>query len=105
MATMQNVGQTTPLSIRYLDENGQPMPTDPTPDFPPVWSQTNTAVDLLTPAADGLTASAKGVVAGSDTIKMDVSVGGKSFSATLDMTVNAVAPVPTSVEIVAGTPV
>ncbi len=107
MATTQDVGQTTPLSIAYFDQNGSPMLVNPTPDSPPVWSQTDATVDDLVAAGDGLTASAKGLAAGAETIKVDLAVGGMSFSATLDMTVVAVVPTQTltSIGIVAGTPV
>lgn len=102
MASSMNVGQTTALSIEYLDQDGKPMATIPTADSAPVWAQTTPATEQLVPAADGLTATAKGLAAGSDTIQLTVVVGGKTFQATLDMTVNAAAQVLTSVGIVAG---
>lgn len=106
MATEINVGQTLPLSIRYLDTTGQPMGTPPTPDAPPAWTQTTSADDTLTPATDGLSATALGLEAGSDVVNLTLAVGGVSFTATLDVTINAVVPVQTlgSIEIVAGTP-
>ncbi len=106
MATTINVGQTLPLSIRYLDTTGQPMTTPPAPDAAPSWTNTDAAVATLTPAADGLTADALGVAAGSDVVDLTLMVGGVSFSASLDLTVDAVVPVQTlgSIEIVAGTP-
>ncbi len=108
MAASQNVGQTTSFSIKYLDENGAPMPADPVLDAAPIWSQTNASAEALTAAFDGKTASAKGVSAGSDTVKVDLKVNGKDFSATIDMTVAPgvqAGPVLTSIEIVAAPPV
>lgn len=107
MAVTQNVGQTTAFSIEYLDQNGQKMLVTPTPDAPPQWSQTDPAIDQLTAAADGNTADAKGLAAGTETIKLDLKVGGVDFSATIDMTVVAVVPaqVLTSIAIVAAAPV
>ncbi len=107
MASTQNVGQTTSFSIAYMDQNGQPMVPTPAPDAPPAWSQSTPATETLTAAADGNTASALGLAAGSDTVQVTVLVGGVSFSATIDMTVNAVAPpaqVLTSIAIVAAPP-
>ena len=104
MATSLNVGQTVPLSIKYLDQNGAEMVPTPTPDAPPAWAQTNSAAALLTASADGNTATAKGTLAGDDVVQLDLAVGGKSFTATLDLTIVAAAPVLTSVEIVAGPP-
>jgi hypothetical protein len=89
MSALQDVGQTTSFSIEYLDQNGSLMLVPQSPDAAPAWSQTNAAVELLVAAADGNTASAKGLVAGSDTVKVDLKVSGVSFSATIDMTVNA----------------
>jgi hypothetical protein len=107
MAATQNVGQTTSFSIAYMDQNGQPMVPMPTPDAPPAWSQSDSAVDTLTAAADGNTASAFGLAPGTETIAVSLAVGGQSFSATIDMTVVAVVPTQTltSIEIVASPPV
>jgi hypothetical protein len=108
MAAEQKVGQTTAFSIKFLDANGVEMPAVPLTDAPPAWSQTNAAAELLTAAADGETASAKGVAGGSDVVKLDLKVNGQDFTATIDMTVDAVVPVGpvlTSIEIVAAPPV
>lgn len=105
MAASQNVGQTTSFSIEYLDQNGSPMLVVPVPDAAPAWSQTNPAAETLTAAADGNTASVLGMAAGSDTVKVDLAVHGVSFSATIDMTVIAVAgQTLTSIAIVASAP-
>jgi len=107
MAATINVGQTLPLSIAYLDQGGQPMASTPFADAPPAWSHTDATVSDLTAAADGNTASVVGLASGADTITLSVLVGGKSFNATLSLTVAAVMPPPqvlTSIEIVADTP-
>lgn len=105
MATQLNIGQTLPLSIRYLDQDGRSMPA-PTPDAPPAWANSSPGIESLTAAPDGSSASAMGVSAGSDTIQVQLSVDGKPFTATLDVTVNGVSPTQTltSIEIVPGTP-
>lgn len=106
MATEIKVGQTLPLSIRYLDQNGREMAATPIPDAPPAWGNSSPAVETLTAAPDGATASAFGLAAGSDTIRVQLAVNGIAFTATLDVTVAEVVPTQTltSVEIVAGTP-
>ena len=80
------------------------MEVTPTPDSAPGWLQTNVSAETLTPAQDGLTCSDLGIAAGSDTVKVDLNVNGKPFSATIDMTVVAVGQTLTSIEIVAGVP-
>ncbi|MES2137587.1 MAG: hypothetical protein V4502_11085 [Pseudomonadota bacterium] len=107
MATTIKVGQTLPLSIEFLDQDGKPMATAPVPDAAPAWAQTTPATESLTAAPDGMSASTVGVAAGGDTVHLNLSVGGQAFSATLDVTVEAVAPSQTltSIGIVAGTPV
>ena len=104
MATTDTVGQTLPLSLVYLDQNGAPMATPPTPDSPPSWSDTTPATETLTVAPDGMTATALAVAAGTDTVGVTVVVGGKTFSASLAVTVTPAPQVLTSVEIVAGAP-
>ena len=103
MAFTLDVGKMENLAIAYFDQNGQPMVTTPTPDAAPPWSQTTPATEDLVAAADGLTAVAQGIAAGTDTIKVDLMVGGVSFSATVDVTVNPVvaAQTLTSIGIVA----
>jgi hypothetical protein len=100
---MQNVtvGHEVDMAIAYLDQAGNPMLTAPTPDAPPVWASAPSApgVDALTVAADGMTAVAKALAAGQDTISVDVKVGGKDFTATLQLSVNAAPQVLTSVAI------
>lgn len=104
MAVSLQVGQKLPLSIGFLDQNGSPMAVTPVPDSPPTWSNSTAATGTLTPSADGLSASYAGVAAGTDTISLGVVVGGKTFAASIAVTVAAAAQVLTSVEIIAGTP-
>jgi hypothetical protein len=95
------VGHSVAFSIVYLDQNGNPMLTAPTPDSPPAWSDTTSATETLTPAASGLTASAVALAAGTDVVSVSVTVGGVVFSATCDVEVDAAPQVLTSVEIAA----
>lgn len=104
MAQTLNVGQTDELSIVFLDQNGQPMATSPTVDAPPGWSNTDSATDSITVSADGLTATLTALAAGTDSVNLTLAVQGKSFSASLDVTVVPAPQVLTSVEIKAATP-
>jgi hypothetical protein len=83
------VGHKIALSIGYLDTAGNPMVVTPTPDAPPVWTQTTPATETLVAATDGLTATATAVAAGSDTISLALAVGGQQFTASLAVTVTA----------------
>jgi uncharacterized protein YjdB len=102
MATELNVGQTLQLSVAFLDQHGQPMATQPSPDAPPTWSQSSPPTATLTPSPDALSATETAVAAGSDVVSLSLLVGGHEFSATLDVTVNPEAQVLTSIEIVPG---
>jgi hypothetical protein len=96
-----SVGHTVNCSLEYIDQNGNPMLTTPTPDAAPTWSDTDASSETLTAAPGGLTASALAIAAGSDVISVSLSVGGVAFSATLPVTVSAAPQVLTSVEIIA----
>ncbi len=107
MAATMKAGQTLPMSIEYLDQNGQPMATMPALDSTPSWANTaSSSVDTLTAAPDGKTASLLGNGSGSDTVQLKLSVNGVPYSATGDVTVTSVAPQQTltSIGIVFGTP-
>lgn len=107
MSATDVVGQSLPLSIAFLDQNGQPMVNAPAPDSPPVWSNTTPGVETVVAAPNGLTAVATALSAGGDTINLSLAVGGVAFTASLDVTVTAPAPpaqVLTSIAIVPGTP-
>lgn len=101
MATVNTVGgPPLSLAIAFLDQNGQPMATTPKPDSPPAWSNTTPASETLAASADGLTCTDTAVAAGTDTVNLSVVVGGKTFSASLNVTVSPAPQVLTSVEIV-----
>ena len=93
------VGHTLNCSISFLDQNGNPMLTTPTPDSPPVWAGANPAVETVKPSADGLTAEVDTVAVGTDTVSLTVVVGGQTFTASLAVSVDAVPQVLTSVAI------
>jgi hypothetical protein len=84
------VGHKINCSIGFLDQNGNPMLTKPTPDAPPSWTNTAPASETLVAAPDGLTAVATAVAAGSDEIDLSVTAGGTVFKALVAVTVQAV---------------
>ncbi len=96
-----NVGHTVSFTLVYLDQNGNPMLTTPTPDAAPTWTDTTPATGTLTVAGNGLTASELAVAAGSDTVSVALAVGGTSFSASIGVTVQEAAQVLTSISILA----
>lgn len=91
------VGHTASFTLLFLDANGNPMLTTPTPDTPPVWTDSTPATGTLT--SNGLTASEIAIAAGSDTVSVALSVGGVAFTASQVLTVSAAAQVLTSVQI------
>jgi hypothetical protein len=96
-----SIGHTVSCTIVYLDQNGNPMLTPPTPDAPPTWADSTPATGTLTASANGLTASELAVAAGADTITVNLAVGGKPFSASIPIEVQAAPQVLTSIEIAA----
>jgi hypothetical protein len=95
------VGHIVDLAIKYLDARGNPMKTTPTPDAPPTWTDTTPATDTLVAAPDGSTAKATTIAPGTDTINMSVVVGGNTYTAALNLVVDDLPQVLTSVAIVA----
>jgi hypothetical protein len=95
------VGHTVSFTLVFLDQNGNPMLTTPTPDAPPSWSDTTPVTGTLTPAPSGLTATELANGVGTDTVNVSLMVGGTSFSASIDLTVQAVPQVLTSIQIAA----
>lgn len=95
------VGHTVSFTLVYLDQNGNPMLTTPVPDAPPTWSDTTPATGALTPAPSGLSATELANAVGTDTVSVSVVVGGNIFAASIDLTVEAVPQVLTSVQIAA----
>jgi hypothetical protein len=95
-----SVGHTVVDTIIYLDQNGNPMLVTPAPDSPPVW--TNTAavtVDTMVVSADGSTDTIQALAVGVDTITVNVIVGGKTFTATQQLSIDAAPQVLSSVAI------
>lgn len=101
MAATNTVGAAAPLglAIGFLDQHGNPMQVNPTPDSPPTWTNTVPADETLAVSADGLTCAATAVAAGADEIDTSVIVGGKTFGASIAVTVVAQPQVLTSVVI------
>jgi hypothetical protein len=93
------VGHTASFSIVFLDQDGNPMQTTPTPDSPPTWSDDTPATGTLTPGAGGLTASEVAIAAGTDNVSVSLSVNGTAFSASQQLVVSAAPQVLTSIEI------
>lgn len=94
------VGHVVTDTIAYLDANGNPMLTVPTPDSPPTWANTaDPTVDTMTVSADGSTATIDAVGVGTDTVTLTVVVGGVTFTATQQLSVDAAPQVLTSVAI------
>jgi len=100
-AVTLTVGHKVDFAIIFLDQNGNPMQTTPTPDSPPVWSDVNPETGTLTPSTSGLTASELAIAAGSDTVNVAVTVGGVEFKGLIDVTVEAAPQVLTSIQILA----
>lgn len=95
-----SVGHQINCTIEFLDQNGQPMLTEPTPDAVPVWTLGPPAtppVDALTVAANGLTATDAALAPGADTISVDLKVGGVDFAASVGVDVTAAPQVLTSI--------
>ena len=93
------VGHTASFTVVYLDQNGNPMLTTPTPDAPPAWTDTTPATGTLTPGAGNLTASEVAIAAGTDTVSVSLAVGGVSFSASQQLVVSAAPQVLASIEL------
>jgi hypothetical protein len=103
MAVVYNVGQQLPMALQAFDQFGKPMPMPPL-DGVPSWTNTTPAVETLAPSSDGMSANATAITAGGDTVSCQLSSGGVSFSASINVTVQAVPSVLTSIEIEPGTP-
>ena len=98
-----NVGHPVAIAIKYLDQNGNPMLTTPTPDSPPTWSQAPSAsgIDSLSVASPGnLSASLATLEAGTDIITVNMQVGGVALSASLGVNISPAPQVLTSIELV-----
>lgn len=100
MSTIVTIGHKLRMSIAFLDQNGNPMLTQPSLDAIPTWLNADPNVEALTVSGDGLSATGTPVSPGNDTVSLSVSSGGATFSATLAVEVDAAPQVLTSVEIV-----
>jgi len=96
MATTLTLGvNTATLTLGFYDQNGAPMSPTPTPDSAPAWTNSTPATETIAVSTDGLTCTVTPVAAGDDTVSVTVVVAGKSYSATLGVSVvAAVAPPP-----------
>jgi hypothetical protein len=88
-----NVGHQVVATYQVLDQNGQPLLTQPTLDAPAAWTDTPsvTGVDTNVVSADGTQDVVTAKAAGTDTIGVSVTVGGKTFT---DSTLLTVTPAP-----------
>lgn len=93
-----NVGHSVALSIQYLDQNGNPMITPPTPDpSPPIlWMSAKVAGTIT---QSGAAATYKATAPGNDSVEVQVQIGGALFAASLAIEVDAVPQVFTSIAI------
>ena len=64
-----------------------------------VYAKQSPAVDTLTPSADGSTCAIAAIAAGVDTVTLALAVGGKSFSASLQLNITAAPQVLSSIGI------
>jgi hypothetical protein len=93
------IGHVIDMTVEFLDQNGNPMLVTPTADAPPAWTNVNPNVETLVVAANGLSAETTPVTAGVDTVSVTAVVGGKTFSASLSVSVEAAPQVLTSIAI------
>lgn len=100
MSTQVSIGHTIAMSIAFLDQHGNPMIVDPKTDAAPVWTNSNPPVETVVAVLDGMSAVATPLTVGSDTISLNLVVGGVKFAATLDVNVIPEVQVLTSVAIV-----
>ena len=96
-STTLTLGHTLGMVAVFLDQHGNHMLQTPTLDAAPAWTNTTPAVAAITPGA--YSCAAVPVAAGTDTITLTVVSGGKTFTATNDVTVSGAAQVLTSVAI------
>jgi hypothetical protein len=81
------LGAKIALSVRYLDQTGNPMRLQPVPDATPPVAWTNTAPATETLTVAGSTATAATIAAGADAISVALSVNGVPYTASLAVTV------------------
>ena len=105
MATL-NVGHGTEISIRFLDQHGNPMLATPAVDAPPTWTDVpNPAGDAtLIVAPDAMTATLDAKAVGTDVVSVALKSGGKDFSASISFTITEEPQALTSIELVSAVP-
>lgn len=86
------LGQIDTVTIQAVDADGNPVPFQP--DSPPVWSNGAPQVIKSQPSSDGLTDVVTPLAAGSTSLSVSASVGGKPFSASDTETVVSNSTVP-----------
>jgi hypothetical protein len=101
MATIVTIGHKLNLSIQVLDQHGNPMLDPSVYDAEPVWANTTPATETLSVAAGGQTATGTPVSVGTDLVSLSFAIGGKEFTASLAVEVDAEPQVATSAIIVA----
>jgi hypothetical protein len=87
--TGAQVGQSIAITATAVDTLGNPMVPQPTPDSTPTWAQAAPSVESLVVAAGGLSALAKVLTPGADTITFTAIVLGVTY--TVILSVNDVA--------------
>ena len=105
--TTLNPGQSATCSLQELNNATPPaVITPPVPfDAPPTWTSDNPSAVSVTPSADGTSAVAAYVAAGTANISAVGVIGGVSFSApAVQFTAAAAAPVVAAIQIVVGAP-
>lgn len=97
-----NVGHQVVASYVILDQNGQPMLTQPTPDSPATWTDTLSVpgVDTNAVSADGTQDVITAAAPGTDTVGVSVTVGGKTFTDSALLTVTPAPQVASGVSVV-----
>jgi hypothetical protein len=97
------VGHTVTNVIQYFDQNGNPMLVTPTPDSPNVWvdsgSQASPPIDAVATSTDGNTTTVTPSAAGTDNLSVTVTVGGKTFTASVEIDISAAPQVLTTIGI------
>jgi len=93
MTVKVNIGHIVTNTIEYLDQRGNPMLTVVTPDVAPAWTfddATGQPIggDTLIVSADGLTAKVRAADAGTDTLGLSVTVGGKTYQASISIEID-----------------
>lgn len=97
------VGHTVTNVIQYFDQNGNPMIVTPTPDTPNVWTDSGSAesppIDTSAVSTDGNTQTVTATAAGTDQVGVTVVVGGKTFTASVEIDISPAPQVLTSIGI------